>query len=430
MTATHSGPLALTQPTGRVGALGYVTAYQYVVATPAALTAIIDNDPYTPLADGTFAAVVTRATTEIWVLNTTSIAAPDGTTVVAAHSAGNWVLISAQSASAAQARAAIIYDPSQATDGNRVQTWAEVETATAFAHGAIDIWISPRNGEPISIPATTIQGGGAARLYGLGKKVGVTLAAPDTSVFQDFESVQDIAFAMTFTAVGPNTGVFKFTGTAETFRLVNTTFNIANLSTAGNSIILVPGGATLNVFMTEGSGASGGGGCFVFNVAATGVLNVYAFTRTTFSPIGQPFNIAPTGSADIFGDASVTQLPAATAGLQFTYADSSSRVFYQDSATSPVIVPIPSPYGGANVQQAIDALKPFIKSFVAGDLVAGVLTVNHAKGVQYLSRVIISDDSNKQIIPDGVTFTDANNASINLSSFGAITGTWHASVGI
>jgi hypothetical protein len=64
-------------------------------------------------------------------------------------------------------------------------------------------------------------------------------------------------------------------------------------------------------------------------------------------------------------------------------------------------------------------------AFVNGDLAAGILTVNHALGQQYVV-VDVYDNSNKRVIPDDVTLTDSNNLTIDLSSYGAIAGTWNA----
>jgi hypothetical protein len=69
----------------------------------------------------------------------------------------------------------------------------------------------------------------------------------------------------------------------------------------------------------------------------------------------------------------------------------------------------------------------FRQTFDNGDLVAGVLTVNHALGARY-NIAAVYDDSNQMITPDLVTDVDANNIAIDLSSFGAIAGTWNVVV--
>jgi hypothetical protein len=69
----------------------------------------------------------------------------------------------------------------------------------------------------------------------------------------------------------------------------------------------------------------------------------------------------------------------------------------------------------------------FRRSFVNADLVAGVLTVTHNLGVRY-HAVAVYDDTNQLVTPDAVTDVDANSLTIDLTSFGVITGTWNVVV--
>lgn len=66
-------------------------------------------------------------------------------------------------------------------------------------------------------------------------------------------------------------------------------------------------------------------------------------------------------------------------------------------------------------------------SFTSSDLSAGVLTVNHNTG-QQLVIVQISNNLNQVVTPDGVTLTNINSASVDLTSFGVIDGTWNVLV--
>ena len=63
-------------------------------------------------------------------------------------------------------------------------------------------------------------------------------------------------------------------------------------------------------------------------------------------------------------------------------------------------------------------------SFTNDDLTDGVYTFNHALGTQYLT-IAVYDNNDKEITPDEITATDDDNVAIDLSSFGAITGTWN-----
>ncbi len=83
---------------------------------------------------------------------------------------------------------------------------------------------------------------------------------------------------------------------------------------------------------------------------------------------------------------------------------------------------------GADQAKLDSITASYRQSFVNGDLVAGVLSVTHSLGVRY-NHVTIYDNSNQMITPDQITDVDANNITIDLTSFGAIAGTWNLVVG-
>jgi len=92
-----TGSIYLYEPTGRAGGPGYLAGYVSVVSTPAGLTAILDNDPANPLADGSPAMVASGQSKQVWTLSTTSTATVNGTTVVATLSGvGRWLMVTAQ----------------------------------------------------------------------------------------------------------------------------------------------------------------------------------------------------------------------------------------------------------------------------------------------------------------------------------------------
>lgn len=68
-------------------------------------------------------------------------------------------------------------------------------------------------------------------------------------------------------------------------------------------------------------------------------------------------------------------------------------------------------------------------TFDNGDLVAGVLTVTHNLGVSIL-HVTVYDNSNNQITPDEITVVDTSSLTIDLSSYGTLSGTWNARVSV
>jgi len=67
------------------------------------------------------------------------------------------------------------------------------------------------------------------------------------------------------------------------------------------------------------------------------------------------------------------------------------------------------------------------QAFTNADLTAGVLTVNHNLGHKY-AIVQIYDNNDDMVMPDGISLTDANNLDVDLTSYGAITGTWRVIV--
>jgi hypothetical protein len=76
---------------------------------------------------------------------------------------------------------------------------------------------------------------------------------------------------------------------------------------------------------------------------------------------------------------------------------------------------------------AVTSTTSFYQSFTNADLTAGVLTVAHNLGHKY-ATIQVFNNSDKMVMPDDITLTDANNASIDLTSFGTITGTWNVVV--
>lgn len=66
-------------------------------------------------------------------------------------------------------------------------------------------------------------------------------------------------------------------------------------------------------------------------------------------------------------------------------------------------------------------------SFNNAALSAGVLTVTHNLGQQYVT-VAVYDNSEKQILPDEVTLSSTSALTVDLTSFGAISGTWNVVV--
>jgi hypothetical protein len=84
-----------------------------------------------------------------------------------------------------------------------------------------------------------------------------------------------------------------------------------------------------------------------------------------------------------------------------------------DSGNSPVIIPTTG--------------LVFRQNFVAGNLVAGSLTVTHNLG-QQIVLVQVSNNLNQVITPDSVTLTSTSALTISFASFIPLVGTWNVIV--
>lgn len=69
----------------------------------------------------------------------------------------------------------------------------------------------------------------------------------------------------------------------------------------------------------------------------------------------------------------------------------------------------------------------YYQTFTNGNLSAGVLTVTHNLGHR-LCQVQVFDNNYKQVIPDEITLTGTTALTVDLSSYGTITGTWFVAV--
>lgn len=86
----------------------------------------------------------------------------------------------------------------------------------------------------------------------------------------------------------------------------------------------------------------------------------------------------------------------------------------------------------SDIQNQINEVQPYSTTFTTADLTDSSLVVNHQFGGQYGHTVNITDSSGvKMGEPDGITYTDTQNLTVNMASWhnaGLITGTWRANV--
>lgn len=81
----------------------------------------------------------------------------------------------------------------------------------------------------------------------------------------------------------------------------------------------------------------------------------------------------------------------------------------------------------AQVKAAIGVPTIYRTSFTNASLTAGVLTVTHNIGQQFV-QVIVTDNNNKALQPDDITMTSGTALAVDLSSFGTLTGNWNVMV--
>lgn len=78
----------------------------------------------------------------------------------------------------------------------------------------------------------------------------------------------------------------------------------------------------------------------------------------------------------------------------------------------------------ANVDQANNYVGSHTESFTNGDLSAGVLSVTHSLGTKFVQCTVF-DNSDVAVAADSVTGTSTSVADIDLTTQGALTGTWN-----
>ena len=73
------------------------------------------------------------------------------------------------------------------------------------------------------------------------------------------------------------------------------------------------------------------------------------------------------------------------------------------------------------------ATREYLTSFENADLTAGVVTITHSLATRYVICTVF-DNNGKIIMPDEITTVDNNSLTLDLSSYGTLTGTWRIRV--
>src|SRR3972149_7718615 len=76
---------------------------------------------------------------------------------------------------------------------------------------------------------------------------------------------------------------------------------------------------------------------------------------------------------------------------------------------------------------SVSAGASYTTSFTNASLSSGILTVTHSLGIQYVNFTIY-DNNGKMILPDDATATSTSVLTIDLTSYGTLSGTWNIRV--
>ena len=127
----------------------------------------------------------------------------------------------------------------------------------------------------------------------------------------------------------------------------------------------------------------------------------------------------------------ISGLSSLTAGTVYFLSDSiagdltATETTTEGSISKPLLVAISTTEGYFINYRGVEITdsSSFYGSFTNSDLSSGILTVTHNLGHTYCSVTVV-DNNDKVIIPDEINYTNSNSLTIDLTSFGTITGTW------
>ena len=157
----------------------------------------------------------------------------------------------------------------------------------------------------------------------------------------------------------------------------------------------------------------------------------FSISSTDITNLG---NLSGTNSGDQVGDG-VTITGAGTAGDPFVAVGggvSSIKKTGETALTGDITL---SQGTGVTLTQsgndisisASGGSSGYTTDFDNSDLASGILTVTHNLGTKY-HLVAIYNNSDALIIPDGVTLSSTSALTVDLTTFGTITGTWNVVV--
>ena len=156
--------------------------------------------------------------------------------------------------------------------------------------------------------------------------------------------------------------------------------------------------------LTAGTGIAVTLAAGLLTVSNTGVTNVGLALPNIFTISGSPVSTTGTLTA---------VLATQTQNLMFASPNGSSGL---PTFRAMVAADLPA-----------TAAKTYRQSFTNGSLTAGVVTVSHSLNNQYVACHVY-DNNNKRIDPDDITCTSTSALTVDVSSWGTLTGTFNAVV--
>lgn len=196
--------------------------------------------------------------------------------------------------------------------------------------------------------------------------------------------------------------------------------------------------AGLFVFVSEGSTNGDNGYTLTTDDPITLGTTQLVFTQTSGAgQITAGAGLTKTGNViDVGGTANRITVNADTVDIASTYVGQASITTVGTltaGALGTGFTAVGIAQGGTNATTAagartnLSAAGLATGTFTNSSLTTGVLTITHNLNNQ-APIIFVYDNNNRWIVPDEITATSANAATVDLTSFGTLTGTWRYSV--
>ena len=282
--------------------------------------------------------------------------------------------------------------------------------------------VNPQDGATklyVDSVASTTNNKGSAKAAAVGN---INLAAPGATIDGVTMTSGDVFFAGSQTISADN-GLYVWNGASSGVTRANNADTNAEVKSG--------------LFVFIQSGTVNGSNGFTLVTPDPVVLGTTGLTFIQTSGAGQILagqGLTKTGnSLDVIGTTNRISIAADSIDISTSYAGQTSITTLGTIATGTwngTAITIPNGGTGATTaaaaRTALGATSVFPISFTNASLTSGLLTVTHTLGRQYVS-VSVYDDNNKKIpTVDDVTCSSITSCTIDLTSFGTLTGTWNA----